>query len=61
MLELWGNNLGDDHLKSIFVTISWISFLFHSIMWKFILRRTFEKYGFKLEPTFIFAYLRGRF
>ena len=60
MLELWGNNLGDQHLKQMFVTISWLSFFFHSIVWKFILRRIFDKYGFKLEPTVILAHLRGR-
>lgn len=58
MLELWGNDFGDPHIKSTFVTISWISFFFHSITWKFILRRIFDKYG--LEPTHILAKIQGR-
>ena len=59
MLELWGNNLTDEHVKSVFVFISWISFFLHSITWKFILRRIFERCP-ALEPVNILHRIQGR-
>jgi len=61
MLDIWGNDFETESIKQLFVAISWFSFLIHSIVWKFILRRVFEKYGIKLEPRFILNHIRGKY
>lgn len=45
LLELWGNSMTDPHIKATFVTVSWLSFFFHSIVWKFIIRRILVHYN----------------
>lgn len=57
MLELWGNDFDNPTLKGMFVSITWVSFFIHSITWKFIFRRIFERYG--LEPKTLILRLRG--
>lgn len=49
MLDLWSNDMTEPEIKSHFITISWVSFFLHSIIWKFILRRLFERYQW-LDP-----------
>lgn len=47
ILSSFGNNLSDPQLKVEFLQISWVSFFIHSIVWKYILRRLFTKYGWE--------------
>lgn len=60
LLELWGNQFNDLVLKTHYITISWLIFFFHSVIWKLILRRVFEKHP-QLEPKIIMERMRGIF
>lgn len=44
-----------------FVFLSWIIFFFHSIMWKYIIRRVYEKYDIELNPKSIYYKLKSKF
>jgi len=59
LLEVWGNNFTDVIFKTHYITISWLIFFFHSVIWKLVLRRIFEKHP-QLEPKSIYAKLVGK-
>ena len=38
--------------NDIFVLIAWIVFFFHSVSWKYVIRRVHNKYNTKLDPIY---------
>ena len=59
LLEVWGNQFDDPVTKSHYITISWLIFFFHSVIWKLVLRRLFEKHP-SIEPKYIYMKLIGK-
>lgn len=59
MLDIWGNDLSNLELKAHYMWVSWLSFFIHSFVWKFILRRTFERYP-SLEPRNIYLKIKEK-
>ena len=49
VLMIAGENALNEN-QDFFVTLSWILFFFHSVAWKYIIRRVHEHYGVKLDP-----------
>ena len=43
----------NDPCNDTFVMISWVVFFFHSIAWKYIIRRIHEKYNIRLNPWYM--------
>ena len=58
-LIIAGNNAINES-QDIFVTVSWFMFFLHSIFWKFIIRRIYEKFGVKLDPIHLVAALKTK-
>lgn len=59
MLIIFGDcTLATAECNDIFVLISWVVFFIHSIIWKFIIRRIFEKYGVQLDPIHLIRRFR---
>ncbi len=46
--------------QDYFVTLSWVLFFTHSVIWKFIIRRFHEHFGMKLDPLTLVKKLRHR-
>jgi len=42
-------NINQDY----FIIITWVMFMSHGVMWKYITRRIHEYYGYKLDPKHI--------
>ncbi len=49
-----------DPCNDSFVFISWIVFFFHSILWKYVIRRLHEKYNIELNPWYVIKKLKLR-
>ena len=45
LLELWENQMSDPIIKAQFVSLSWVSFFIHSVLWKFVIRRVLVHYN----------------
>ncbi len=43
-----------------FLFLSWILFFVHSVMWKYILRRIYEKYNIEFNPKGIYRSIKKR-
>ncbi len=56
-LIIAGENVLNEN-QDLFVFVTWIMFFLHSIVWKFILRRVYEYYGYKLSPKYIYKRVR---
>ena len=52
-------NIGS-HCNDGFVLISWIMFFMHSIAWKYVVRRIYDKYGVSLDPLKQIKKLSGK-
>ena len=48
MLQLFDQHVINEN-QIYFITTSWIVFFFHSVGWKYVTRRVFEKYGVQLD------------
>lgn len=48
-LMIAGENALNEN-QDFYVTLSWVMFFFHSIAWKYIIRRVHNHYGIKLDP-----------
>ena len=59
VLDAANNNVQDPTVKTSYLFFSWAIFFFHSMTWKYILRRVFTKYGW--EPKNIYHRLRNKF
>ncbi len=57
-LIIAGENVLNEN-QDLFVFVTWIMFFLHSIVWKFILRRVYEHYGYKLDPKYIYYRLKS--
>ena len=57
-LIIAGENVLNEN-QDLFVFITWFMFFLHSIVWKFILRRVYEHYGYKLDPKYIYYKIRS--
>ena len=53
-----GDNMLNDN-QDLYVFLTWITFFLHSIAWKYILRRIYEHYGYKLDPRYIYKKVRS--
>ncbi len=42
-----------DPCNDTFVMISWVMFFFHSILWKYVIRRIHERYSIELNPWYM--------
>lgn len=52
---------GDNALNNnqdLFVTLSWVLFFLHGVMWKYIIRRIHDHYGIRLDPRNIYNAIR---
>lgn len=52
VLILAGDNALNEN-QDYFVILSWFLFFWHSVMWKYALRRVYDHYGYRLEPRYI--------
>ena len=59
LLVAYGGNLVSNDVQNMFVFLSWISFFLHSVIWNYIWRRTFQKFG--IEPKTIADKIRSMF
>lgn len=59
LLQLFDQHVINEN-QPYFITTSWIIFFFHAVAWKYIIRRTFEKYGVQLDAIHLVRALRGR-
>ncbi len=50
----------NDPCNDTFVMISWGAFFFHSIAWKYIIRRIHEKYNVQLNPWYMVKTLKNK-
>lgn len=57
LLVYAGNNALNGN-QNAFVTLSWIIFLFHSIIWRYTVRRLNEKYNIDIRPLHLIRKLR---
>ena len=53
-----GDNMLNEN-QDLYVFLTWITFFLHSIAWKFVLRRVYEHYGYKLDPKYIYYKIRS--
>ena len=57
VLMLAGDNALNDN-QDLFVVLSWFMFFWHSVAWKYALRRVYDHYGYKLEPKYVFKRIK---
>ena len=53
-----GDNMLNEN-QDLYVFLTWVTFFLHSIAWKFVLRRVYEYYGYKLDPKYIYYRLKS--
>lgn len=46
--------------NNLFVTLSWVGFFFHSIVWKYVIRRLHERYNIELNPWYMIKTLKKK-
>ena len=51
LLTFAGDFAIGEHTRAFFATISWVIFLFHSIIWRYITRRIYDMYQIDLNPV----------
>ena len=59
ILILAGENALNNN-QDLFVTLSWVAFFLHGIMWKYIIRRIYNHYGKRLDPRNIYTKVKGK-
>lgn len=52
-------NVSED-CNNAFVFLSWVAFFFHSIAWKYVIRRVYERYDVELNPKALYKYIKKR-
>lgn len=52
-------NVAED-CNNAFVFLSWVGFFFHSIAWKYVIRRVYDRYDIELNPKALYKYVKKR-
>lgn len=60
MLIIFGDcTLATSSCNDVFVLISWVVFFIHSVTWKYIIRRVYERFGVQLDPIHLVRRIRN--
>jgi hypothetical protein len=57
VLMIAGDNALNNN-QDLFVSLSWVLFFLHGVMWKYIIRRIHDHYGNRLDPRNIYNTIR---